>query len=88
MVNYSIHFRTSKGTKRKAPSAYPAASTSKQPKVKRETHDDPLGDEDFGDFIDDGGASDDDDDDGDDVSLNNRPFHFRRCFDVLSVIKI
>ena len=53
-----------------------AASTSKQPRVKRE-HDDPLGDEDFGDFIDDGGASDDDDD-GDDVSLNDGPFHFRR----------
>ena len=63
-----------------------AASTSKQPRVKRE-HDDPLGDEDFGDFIDDGGASDDDDD-GDDVSLNNRPFISGGRVFVLSAIKI
>ena len=66
---FPTHFRTSKGTKRKS-TASPAASTSKQPKVKRE-HDDPLGDEDFGDFIDDEDASGDDDDDGDDVSLSN-----------------
>ena len=60
-------FRTLKGTKRKSATS-PAASTSKLPKVKRE-HDDPLGDEDFGDFIDEDDASDDDD--GDDVSLIN-----------------
>lgn len=58
-----------KGTKRKS-TASPVASTSKQPKVKNE-HDDPLGDEDFGDFIDDDGADDDDDDDGDDVSQSD-----------------
>jgi len=55
--------RTLKGTKRKSATS-PAASTSKLPKVKRE-HDDPLGDEDFGDFIDEDDASDDDD--GDDT---------------------
>ena len=65
-------FRTLKGTKRKSATS-PAASTSKQPKVKRE-HDDPLGDEDFGDFIDEDDASDDDD--GDDVSLSNGIGHF------------
>lgn len=60
--------RTLKGTKRKS-TASPVASTSKQPKVKNE-HDDPLGDEDFGDFIDDDGADDDDDDDGDDTNAD------------------
>ena len=60
--------RTLKGTKRKA-TASPAASTSKQPKVKKE-HDNPLGDEDFGDFIDDEQGALDDDDDGDDTKVD------------------
>ena len=65
-----MYFRSAKAGKRKNTTS-PAASTSKQPKVKRE-YDDPLGDEDFDDFL--GGEGGADDDEDDDVSLINRTF--------------